>query len=218
MKRKLSLAIALIGASDMLMLDEPSAAVDVGAKRHLWKVIKGRSQNQTVVLTTHSMEEAEACCDRLTIQVLGQLRCLGSPLHLKTTYGTGYQLELIVGEDSATSTRKLSAERMSNISGDGGKRSITRQDSAENVALREQLDKFVHESLSKGAVLLEAHGPMSLYQLPPVGTDGMSLGQLFTSLRDAPKELMIKEYNLAQPSLEQVFLKFAKEQGGGVPL
>ena len=59
---------------------------------------------------------------------------------------------------------------------------------------------------------------MSLYQLPPVGTDGMSLGQLFTSLRDAPKELMIKEYNLAQPSLEQVFLKFAKEQGGGVPL
>ena len=149
-----------------------------------------------------------------------------------------------MGEDPATPKRKLSAERKSNISGDGGKLSFTRQDSADNVAVvrakshashlhtptcsdsgprvrspqRQQLDKFVRESLSKGAVLLEAHGPMSLYQLPPVGTDGMSLGQLFTALRDAPKGLMIKEYNLAQPSLEQVFLKFANEQGGGAPL
>ncbi|CAE7499016.1 ABCA12, partial [Symbiodinium necroappetens] len=57
MKRKLSLAIALIGRSPLLFLDEPSAAVDAGAKRHLWKVIRMRSRDQTVVLTTHSMEE-----------------------------------------------------------------------------------------------------------------------------------------------------------------
>eukprot|EP00913_Durusdinium_trenchii_P024376 g22885.t1 len=124
MKRKLSLAIALIGRSPVLFLDEPSAAVDAGAKRHLWKVIQRRGREQTVVVTTHSMEEAEALCDRIAIQdrvgargekrrkshrwvgelvasvkrskmqVRGQLRCLGSPLHIKAKYGSGYQLEL----------------------------------------------------------------------------------------------------------------------------
>merc|ERR1719326_597950 len=95
MKRKLSVGIALIGQSPLLFLDEPSAAVDAGAKRHLWKVIKLRGPDQTVVLTTHSMEEAEALCDRIAIQVKGQLRCLGTPMHIKHKYGSGYQLELL---------------------------------------------------------------------------------------------------------------------------
>merc|ERR1711981_1372347 len=99
MKRKLSVGIALIGHSPMLFLDEPSAAVDAGAKRHLWKVIKLRGPDQTVVLTTHSMEEAEALCDRIAIQVKGQLRCLGTPMHIKHKYGSGYQLELFMSRD-----------------------------------------------------------------------------------------------------------------------
>merc|ERR1719203_1481503 len=94
MKRKLSVAIALIGDPPLMFLDEPSAAVDAAAKRHLWKVIKMRLSSQTVVLTTHSMEEAEALCDRIAIQVKGQLRCLGSPNDIKQKYASGYQLEL----------------------------------------------------------------------------------------------------------------------------
>lgn len=89
MKRKLSLGMALIGASPLLFLDEPSAAVDAGAKRHLWSVIRKRPAGQTVVLTTHSMEEAEALGDRLTIQVRGQLRCLGTPKALKEVRSFG---------------------------------------------------------------------------------------------------------------------------------
>merc|ERR1712060_454374 len=95
MKRKLSLAIALIGHPPLLFLDEPSAAVDAASKRHLWNVIKQRSQGQSVIITTHSMEEAEALCDRIAIQVKGQLLCLGTPSHIKALYGSGYQLELV---------------------------------------------------------------------------------------------------------------------------
>jgi len=86
MKRKLSLAIAIIGPSDVLFLDEPSAAVDAGAKRLLWQAIKMRAKSKTVIITTHSMEEGEAVCDRIGIQVLGSLRCLGTPIHLKQKY------------------------------------------------------------------------------------------------------------------------------------
>merc|ERR1712139_719871 len=96
MKRKLSLSIALIGSPPTLLLDEPSAAVDAAAKRHLWHVIKQRGADQTVILTTHSMEEAEALSDRLAIQVKGRLRCVGSPDHIKNTHGAGYQLEVLV--------------------------------------------------------------------------------------------------------------------------
>merc|ERR1711972_666519 len=101
MRRKLSLAIALIGSPPTLLLDEPSAAVDVAAKRHLWRAVRQREQGQTVILTTHSMEEAEALSDRLAIQVAGRLRCVGSPAHIKATYGSGYQLELHVKGDAA---------------------------------------------------------------------------------------------------------------------
>ena len=68
MKRKLCVAIALVGRPRVLLLDEPSAAVDASGKRHVWKVLRGRSPDQTVLLTTHSMEEADALCDRLAIQ------------------------------------------------------------------------------------------------------------------------------------------------------
>ena len=66
---RLSLGIALVGGSSVLFLDEPSAAVDAAGKRHLWEVVRTRAPGQTVVLTTHSMEEAEALADRLAIQV-----------------------------------------------------------------------------------------------------------------------------------------------------
>ena len=101
MKRKLSLAIAFIGRSDVLFLDEPSAGVDASAKRLLWQAIKMRAAEKTVVITTHSMEEAEATCDRIAIQVSGQLRCLGSALHLKSKYGSGYQLEVRLAKRGA---------------------------------------------------------------------------------------------------------------------
>merc|ERR1712139_99528 len=101
MKRKLSLSIALIGTPPTLLLDEPSAAVDAAAKRHLWRVVKQRSRDQTVILTTHSMEEAEALSDRLAIQVQGRLRCIGTPDHIKRTHGSGYQLEIICSSRNA---------------------------------------------------------------------------------------------------------------------
>lgn len=60
--------------------------MDPGARRQLWDVITNVSteqQHTAVILTTHSMEEAEAICTRIAIMVNGRLRCLGSAQHLK---------------------------------------------------------------------------------------------------------------------------------------
>merc|ERR1712054_670848 len=92
-KRKLSTALALIGEPDVVLLDEPSTGVDVGARRFLWDVIGDvRKGGKAVVLTSHSMEECEVLCTRLTIMVNGQFRCLGTPTQLKAKYGGGYTL------------------------------------------------------------------------------------------------------------------------------
>lgn len=91
-KRKLSVAIALIGAPRIVFLDEPSTGMDPVARRFMWRVISRLSARKecALMLTTHSMEEAEALCGRIGIMVGGRLRCIGSSQHLKSRFGKGY--------------------------------------------------------------------------------------------------------------------------------
>ncbi|XP_051826879.1 phospholipid-transporting ATPase ABCA3-like [Antechinus flavipes] len=92
-KRKLSAGIALIGEPSVVFLDEPSTGMDPVARRLLWDTItKSRESGKAIVITSHSMEECEALCTRLSIMVKGQLKCIGSPQHLKNKFGSGYTL------------------------------------------------------------------------------------------------------------------------------
>lgn len=80
-KRKLNVAIAMIGNPPVIMLDEPSAGMDPHARRFMWKVISRIStqrKNSAVILTTHSMEEAEALSTNMGIMVDGEFKCFGS--------------------------------------------------------------------------------------------------------------------------------------------
>ena len=96
-KRKLSVAIAMIGEPSLVFLDEPSTGMDPVARRHMWEIITDivtKREKCSLILTTHSMEECEALCTRIGIMVGGVLRCLGSSQHLKSKYGMGYQIEI----------------------------------------------------------------------------------------------------------------------------
>ncbi|CAK9007920.1 Glucosylceramide transporter ABCA12 (ATP-binding cassette sub-family A member 12) [Durusdinium trenchii] len=93
-KRKLSVAMATIGRPGIVFLDEPSTGMDPVSRRFMWDVISKVSRDSTVLITTHSMEEAEALSTRVGILVDGALTCLGSTQHLKHKYGQGYELEM----------------------------------------------------------------------------------------------------------------------------
>ncbi|KAK9803177.1 hypothetical protein WJX72_009746 [[Myrmecia] bisecta] len=88
MKRRLSVAAALVGNPSVVYLDEPSTGLDPASRHLLWDVVRAAKRAKAVVLTTHSMEEAEALCDRLGIFVAGQLQCIGSPKELTARYGS----------------------------------------------------------------------------------------------------------------------------------
>ncbi|KAF9597369.1 hypothetical protein IFM89_017715 [Coptis chinensis] len=109
-KRKLSVAIAMIGDPPIVILDEPSTGMDPIAKRFMWEVISHLSTRQgktAVILTTHSMNEAQALCTRMGIMVGGRLRCIGSPQHLKTRFGNHLELEVKPTEVSSGELSEL---------------------------------------------------------------------------------------------------------------
>lgn len=77
-KRKLSIAMALIGEPKVLFLDEPTLGLDVLARRELWRAIEALKGKMTIVLTTHYMEEAEQLSDRIAIMIDGRIAALGT--------------------------------------------------------------------------------------------------------------------------------------------
>jgi len=96
-KRKLSVAIALIGNPPIVFLDEPSTGMDPVSRRFMWDFISETMAERAVILTTHSMEECEALCSRIGILVAGSLKCIGSSQHLKHRFGRGFQLDISTG-------------------------------------------------------------------------------------------------------------------------
>lgn len=87
-QRRLSIAMALISAPQILFLDEPTLGLDVLARRELWKHIEALRGTVTVILTTHYLEEAEALSDRMAVMAAGRLRAVGTADELKRLTGT----------------------------------------------------------------------------------------------------------------------------------
>jgi ATP-binding cassette subfamily A (ABC1) protein 3 len=92
MKRRLSVGMAFIGDSKVIILDEPTSGLDPCNRRSLWDLIRNYKTGRTIILTTHYMEEADALCDRIALMKHGALQCCGSPLYLKEKFGSGYTL------------------------------------------------------------------------------------------------------------------------------
>ncbi|GBP62414.1 ATP-binding cassette sub-family A member 3 [Eumeta japonica] len=98
MKRRLQLACALAGGAPLLVLDEPTAGLDVETRRELWDTLLSLRGARTVLMTTHMMEEADALADRVAALHAGQLCANATPMFLKKAVGTGYRLSLTVTE------------------------------------------------------------------------------------------------------------------------
>jgi len=177
MKRKLCVAIALIGDPEVVLLDEPSAGLDPVSRRNLWNVILRTMSHRSVILTTHSMEEAEALCQRIGIMVKGQLRALGTKQHLKAKFGSGYELCMKLVLNQAESSQ---VDAMVKKIGDA--------------------TAFVN-CVFPNATLISENGGLVTYQVPK---EEMKMGLAFTQLEQNKEKYGIEDYSIAQPTLEQV--------------
>uniref|UniRef100_A0A7N0VH06 ABC transporter domain-containing protein n=1 Tax=Kalanchoe fedtschenkoi TaxID=63787 RepID=A0A7N0VH06_KALFE len=123
MKRRLSVAISLIGDPKVVYMDEPSTGLDPASRNSLWKVVKQAKQGRAIILTTHSMEEAEHLCDRLGIFVDGSLQCVGNPKELKARFGGSYVFTMTTASEHEEEVERLAmglspnAKRVYHLSG-----------------------------------------------------------------------------------------------------
>ena len=93
-KRKLSIAIALVGGSSVIFLDEPTSGMDITSRRNLWNVLKRCLNGKIIILTTHYMEEASVLGNRIGILSEGNMKCIGSPLFLIEKFGKNINLNI----------------------------------------------------------------------------------------------------------------------------
>ncbi|KAG4274560.1 hypothetical protein FPRO04_09227 [Fusarium proliferatum] len=108
-KRKLSLAIALLGNPPILILDEPSSAMDPIAKRDMWAMLSGISSSRSVLLTTHSMEEADMLATRVAI-LSKRILAAGTIQELRNRHSNSYEVHLVL--ESAPSSDQMEMQKV----------------------------------------------------------------------------------------------------------
>lgn len=218
-KRKLSLAVALIGDPKVLLLDEPSTGMDPEARRQMWTVIQQVSAHRTVILVSHSMEEIEALCTRVGVMVSGRLQCLGAIQHLKGKFGSGYQVEVRCGvshvqECLALCDAFLSASNNISNVGDESKDEEKRGDVVVSfsplgaTATTGTTVPNPPQVPAKTYEIEEEHGGYFRLHVP----GNVDLAAAFDALERNKAALEIYDYSISQCSLEQVFIRFAREQ------
>lgn len=94
MRRRLSMGIAIIGDPKIIILDEPTTGLDPLTRRQIWETLEELKKNRSMILTTHSMEEADVLCTRIGIMSRGLMKCIGTQERLKGKFGTGYALTI----------------------------------------------------------------------------------------------------------------------------
>jgi lipooligosaccharide transport system ATP-binding protein len=101
MKRRLTIARALISEPDILMLDEPTTGLDPQARHILWdRLFRLKEKGVTLIITTHFMDEAEQLCERLIVMDRGKIMAEGSPADLIKEYSSKEVLELRFGSEN----------------------------------------------------------------------------------------------------------------------
>lgn len=111
MKRRLMIAKALVHSPKLLLLDEPTAGVDVGLRETLWKFVQElKNEGISILLTTHYLEEAEKMCDRVAIINKGQLMFNGTPKKMIAEYS---QKKLILIMKSGETREYLESNQLS---------------------------------------------------------------------------------------------------------
>ncbi|XP_027022078.2 uncharacterized protein abca12 [Tachysurus fulvidraco] len=184
MKRKLSISIAFIGGSRLVVLDEPTTGVDPCSRRSIWDIVLQHKSDRTIILSTHHLDEAEVLSDRIAFLERGGLKCCGSPYYLKDKLARGYKLTL---------TKKV-------LPPDSDDRFDT-----------DMVKSFVHTHLPEAQLKEGAMGDI-VYSLPVYNSQNASAYRsLLCGLDHNLEALQLGCYGISDTTLEEVFLQLTRD-------
>ncbi|XP_041484930.1 uncharacterized protein LOC121431427 [Lytechinus variegatus] len=219
MKRKLSVAMAFVGNSKIVILDEPTSGVDPHARRAIWNLIMKHKTGRTILLCTHFMDEADILGDRIAILDQGHLRCCGSPAFLKSRFSSGYRLSLAKAVTSGKGTPVTSAENdfktgavpniydtMKSANSDAPSSSSGIASDPGSSCDASHVTNFIQHRIPS-ANLQDDIGTELVYALPVDHGEREKFQELFKDLDSSLEELGIKSYGISDTTLKEVFLK-----------
>jgi ATP-binding cassette, subfamily A (ABC1), member 3 len=202
-KRKLSLGIALMGNPSVLLLDEPSSGMDAASMRSMWRILASVVSGRSLVLTTHSMEEASALASRAGI-VASKMLALGTTDYLRRKHGDNYYIHVVHKAAPHCSDGDMAAIRdfvtttfpHARVEREtyGGQIRFTlplRYDGTNNIA-----------SEKEHGVKVSSHDSTQL----SMEASNSNVAALFSSLEEKSEELGVAYYSVSRATLDQVFL------------
>lgn len=191
-KRRLSVGMALIGAPELVFLDEPTSGVDPRSRRRLWSTLIEFQQEtkSAIVMTSHSMNECECLCDRVAIMVGGQFRVQGSIQYLRTKLSQGFSLILKLKPDNLNMAQDLNRSS-------------------------EQIHSYMKKCFSSSDIKLkDLHQTIIQYHIEPHVE--LTWAKMLVLLEKAKNELDLEDYQItSDASLESIFLSLAKDGQSG---
>ncbi|KAF2861198.1 putative ABC transporter [Piedraia hortae CBS 480.64] len=185
-KRKLSLGIALIGNPSVVLLDEPSSGMDAASKRVMWHTLRNVASGRALVLTTHSMEEADALASRVGI-LSTRMLATGTIDSLRRKWNDMFQIHLV--HKNAPRTSEADMLRMKAFA----------------------TTEFSGSVLEKRSF----HGQLR-FSIPRNSgeKDGEGISHVFGVLESWKDRLGVEYYSVAQSTLDQVFLRIVGDHVG----
>jgi len=186
MKRRLSVANSLVGNPDVVYMDEPSTGLDPASKHQLWDVISASKAGKSMILTTHSMEEADVLCDRIAIMAGGELQCIGRSWQLKRRFGKGYTATITSSNKTKEHAKKIE-ELMKTI-------------------FTQEVEEGEDPIPSSCALLEDSIGGVSKFE---ISRKDVVLSKVFEQLNSNMAAYEISDWGITETTLEEVFLKLA---------
>ncbi|KAF2725675.1 ABC transporter [Polychaeton citri CBS 116435] len=184
--RKLSLAIALISNPGVLLLDEPSSGMDAAAKRALWSTLSSIAAGRVLLITTHSMEEADALCDRAGIMA-GKMLALGSIDELRAKHGNAAFVHLVHKDAPHSSVEET-----------------------------EDMRQWALRAFPGATVDSKTFGGQLRFSVPKTDAAGggqrdVDIGRMFRTIEAARANLGISDYSVGPATLDQVFMNVVRK-------
>jgi ATP-binding cassette subfamily A (ABC1) protein 3 len=201
-KRKLSLGIALMGNPSVILLDEPSSGMDAASKRIMWRTLQSISAGRSLVLTTHSMEEADALADRAGIMARHML-ALGTGDQLRKKHSDAMHVHLVHKDAPYTSEKDMAEIKNFVLSAFPGAQTEDRSFHGQfrfscpaGIVENGSIDGST-SSVGKGGAIETEH---------PIGSAKSGISSLFAQLEANKARLGLEYYSVSQATLDQVFL------------
>lgn len=191
-KRKLSLGIALVGNPTVIVLDEPSSGMDAAAKRVMWKTLAAIVPGRSILLTTHSMEEADALADRAGIMARRML-AMGTSEGLRQKYGGWWYVHLVLKSAPHTPDTEIASLRSW----------VSHRFPGANIE-----DKTYHGQIRFSVPVAEKSdsGSDSDQITKTQNLKGDGIGAIITTLEESRELMGLEHYSVSPTTLDQVFL------------